>query len=77
MAWPRKHPGVRFSNWKPHEDAAILAARPLPPSERRVKRGEPKPVSELEAVAEALGRSYVAVRTRRYRLIRGRAVTGC
>ena len=66
--YPRVHAGIPFTNWKPHEDAAILAAKPVPESQRRHVIESP-----LQRVAVKLGRSYDAVRTRRYRLLRGRA----
>ncbi len=58
--------------WTPEEDEQALAAAPLPVNGRKSKRGEPKPVSELEAVAVRLGRSNVAVRCRRSRLLLGK-----
>ena len=58
--------------WTAEEDATILAARPMANKGRRVKRGEPKPVSELDVVAAKLERSIWAVRSRRSRLIRGK-----
>ena len=57
-------------SWTPAEDTAVMAAKPLPAEQRRVKVGEPRPVSELQLVAQRLGRTWMAVCARRSRLKR-------
>lgn len=61
----RVHSGVPFTEWSPEDDRLILAAQPLPPTE---KHHGP---SELQQIADRLGRSYMAVACRRSRLMRG------
>lgn len=59
---------IRFNAWTPLEDAAVLAARPMPERQRRGGSGQ----SEFQKVADKLGRSYAAVRSRRQKLIEAR-----
>jgi len=66
--YKRTHSGAAFSSWQPHEDALLLACQPMPLSERRNGAGK----SDMQKLAEKLGRSQVAIRCRRYKLLRGR-----
>ena len=59
---------IRFNAWTPEEDAAVLAAQPMPEKYRRGGSGK----SEIQQVADQLGRSYSAIRSRRQRLIEAR-----
>ena len=59
---------IRFNAWTPEEDALVLSASPMPEKLRRSGSGQ----SEFQKVADRIGRSYAAVRSRRYKLIEAR-----
>ena len=59
---------IRFNAWTPCEDAAVLAASPMAEKHRRGGCGQ----SEYQKVADQIGRSYAAVRSRRQKLVEAR-----
>ena len=59
---------IRFNAWTPVEDKLVLSASPMPEKHRRGGSGQ----SEFQKVADQIGRTYAAVRSRRYKLIEAR-----
>ena len=59
---------IRFNAWTPEEDALVMGASPMPEKHRRGGSGQ----SEFQKVADRIGRSYAAVRSRRQKLVEAR-----